>query len=119
MCHMHRKRKWRKENPIKASYGNLKSNAKRRNKECTITLEYFEKVCQKTEYILFKGRTKDGYSLERDDDEKGYVEGNISVLSVSDNIKKEQKRRKILKHHGQGDFSFKKQDKGDNSDVPF
>lgn len=119
VCNKCRMRKWRAENVMKAAYDNLKSNAKRRGKEFKISFEYFEKFCIEEEYLMGKGRTKTSFTIDRDKDELGYVEGNLSVLENSDNVKKEHRRRKLLKWIGQNEFKFVDEIKKDNSDVPF
>lgn len=119
LCSKHRKRKYRQENKLKAAYQNLRTNAKRRGKEFSITLEEFEKFCIKTEYIKRKGRSKDSYSIDRINDEKGYTIDNITILSISKNIKKELRKRKFLKEIGQGEFRFLDECKKNNEDVPF
>lgn len=90
----HRKRcgtcankRWRVD-PIRASYNNLKSNAKRRKKVFTITLAYFTKFCYRTDYIAGKGRTADSYTVDRIIEELGYIPGNIQKLKNTDNVKK-------------------------------
>jgi len=42
MTNSERLKLWRKNNPIKYAYSNLRSHAKARGKDFTITLEYFE-----------------------------------------------------------------------------
>lgn len=93
LCNYCKVLKWRKEHPIEYAYQKLRGNAKRRGKEFTITLEDFKKFCYETEYIMRKGRTKISYSIDRIDDNKGYVPGNLQPLTVSENSKKERRRK--------------------------
>ncbi len=99
ICSKHSKQKYRKENAMRASYQNLKDNSKRRKKEFNLTFEEFKIFCVKTNYLVGKGRNKDGYTIDRIDDEKGYAFGNIRMLKNEDNLAKENKRRKILKYN--------------------
>ena len=81
-------REWDKKNPIKRAYINLKKNAKRRGKVFNISFEYFKKFCIKTEYHKKKGISRNCYHIDRIDEEKGYIEGNIRLLTNIENIKK-------------------------------
>jgi hypothetical protein len=121
LCSTHYSAKWRKENPIRSAYSNLRNNAKRRGKEFDLTLEEFEKFCIKTEYLIGKGRTKEGYTIDREKEEIGYTKDNIRVLTNSQNISKENKRRKMLIYEYQYKIGFYKDlpeiKKDDN--IPF
>ncbi len=124
VCHKCKSIKYRADNPIMAAYANLRSNAKRRNKEFKISFEYFEKWCREENYIMGKGRTKTSYTIDRDKDELGYVEGNLKVLENADNVKKQRNREKMLKwaglnERGESEFRFSEITERDNSDVPF
>lgn len=88
ICGACKTRRYRENNPMMASYMNLRANAKRRGKEFTITFEDFRQFCYETDYIQGKGRTKDCYSVDRKDETKGYVPGNLQRLTVGQNKKK-------------------------------
>lgn len=85
-------RRYRAKNPIRYAYHNLKSNSKRRGKEFDLTFEQFKEFCYKTNYIQGKGITKDSYSIDRKDNDKGYTIDNIRILTVSENSKKGNKQ---------------------------
>lgn len=87
-CHGCIGRRWRNNNPIKAAYRDLRSNAKRRGKEFIITFEYFKNLCKDTGYIEGKGRFKSCLTIDRVNPLMGYVEGNIRVILNSDNSRK-------------------------------
>lgn len=82
------KREYRKRNAMKAAYQLLRSNAKKRGKEFTITFEDFQQFCFETNYIAGKGKTKTSYSIDRIDNDKGYVPGNLRMMTLSDNARK-------------------------------
>lgn len=88
VCSSCASRVYRQNHPVRYAYNTLKTNAKRRGKEFTITFEYFQQFCYETNYIAGKGRSKISYSVDRIDESKGYVPGNLQVLSLSENIKK-------------------------------
>ena len=87
-----RMKEWRKKNPLKYAYRALRDNAKRRGKEFSISFEYFKKFCIKTEYEKKRGIFKDCYTIDRINPDLGYVEGNLQVLTNSENVKKYQAR---------------------------
>lgn len=88
VCGKCKNRKYRKKNPERAAYQSLKNNAKRRGKEFDLTFEEFLKFVHKTEYMLGKGRSKTSLHIDRIDEEKGYVKGNIQVLTNTENVRK-------------------------------
>lgn len=88
ICYKCQKRKYREKYPIKAAYDNLKSNAKRRNKEFNITLEQFEQFCLETKYLVGCGRSKDSLHIDRKKEDAGYTIENIQTLTNSENVKK-------------------------------
>lgn len=87
ICHKCHSRKVRSNNPIKYAYDTLKFNAKRRGRHFTITLDYFKKLIEGTNYIHAKGRTKLALQIDRIDNELGYVPGNLRVITQEENQK--------------------------------
>lgn len=88
LCNTCRTRKWRKENPVRSAWINLRNNAKRRGVLFTITFEQFEQWCVKVKYIGFQGRNSDSYTIDRRHNDIGYHIDNIQVLKKRDNIVK-------------------------------
>lgn len=88
ICHKCRSRDYVKRNPIRVAYLHLRRNARLRGKEFTISLEYFNEFCIKTAYIKKRGRFRDCYHVDRIDETKGYVEGNLQLLKNHENIRK-------------------------------
>ena len=95
-CYMHEKRLYRAKYPMKAAYQNLRSNAKRRKKIFTLTLEQFEAFCIKTLYLFGKGKTRESFSIDCIIESKGYTADNIRVLTLAANTTKENVRRRIF-----------------------
>lgn len=83
-----RVRKYRANNPIRATYYNLKNNAKRRNKDFQLTFEEFGEFATKYQINYGKKRTKDTWSIDRVDPSKGYSIDNIQPLTLSENSEK-------------------------------
>lgn len=93
LCDTCKKRKYRKENPLKASFQSLKDNAKRRNKEFNLTFDEFKEFSIKTDYYKKKGISSESFHIDRIDESKGYLINNIQVLTNSQNVKKYLKYR--------------------------
>lgn len=96
MCAMHKARKWRFQNPILAAFHNLKHHAKQRKKVFTLTLEDFSDFISTNTYLDDKGITKHSLHIDRKDETKGYEIGNIRTLSCSENVTRENIRRKFI-----------------------
>jgi hypothetical protein len=80
------------------SWRKHRSNAKRRGILFTISLEYFRAWCAETEVLLNAGRSATSLHVDRIVDELGYVEGNLQVLTNSQNVAKENRRRKAVRY---------------------
>jgi hypothetical protein len=87
-CSTCRSRKSRGKDVVRYAFNVLRSNARRRRKECTITIQQFRKFCKKHNYIEEKGRHADGLTIDRIRQEEGYHIWNIQILKNKDNIKK-------------------------------
>lgn len=112
-----------KKDPIKIAFTTLKSNAKRRGKEFTITLDYFRLFCVKTDYINKKGIGKFSYHVDRIDEERGYVEGNLQSITNIENVIKYREFVR-LDEEGKKEFTtkvkvMKKFDENNFEDLPF
>ena len=88
MCSTCRTRKSRLKDPERYAFNNLKNRAKQRGLIFTITLEQFRVWCVKVEYIGFKGRSSESYTVDRIHNDLGYHIDNIQVMTKQDNIRK-------------------------------
>lgn len=88
LCHKHYMRKRREIDPAGVRYSNFKSNARRRKKEFTITLEEFRAFCDKTGYIVKKGMRGMNATIDRINNSKGYHIDNIQLLTLRQNSSK-------------------------------
>lgn len=118
ICHNCKRKRYQAKNPIKYAYQELRARAKKRGKEFTITLEDFKEFCASTEYMVKKGIYKESLHIDRIDETKGYVKGNLQAIPNADNIKK------FLHYdYHNGKFSAVTQKIGDDNDnykdVPF
>lgn len=82
------KRKSRANKPILSAYTNLKSHAKERGILFNLSLSHWYKFCEETGYIQGKGTEAHSLSVDRIKPWLGYVDGNIQVLTISENTKK-------------------------------
>jgi hypothetical protein len=87
LCAKCAKRKYREKYPLKYWYDTLKTNAKRRGKEFTLTIEQFSDFCKKTGYNEKKGKTANSLSVDRIKPWLGYSADNIRAITLSDNTK--------------------------------
>lgn len=90
-CEKCAKAKWRSDNPLKAAFHNLKTNAKRRGKEFSLTLADFEAFCFETNYISGKGKSKTSLTIDRIDNTRGYHLDNLRVITNEENARKHTK----------------------------
>ena len=88
ICPTCKTRLWRKKNPMKAAYGALRDNARRRGKQFELTFEQFKQFCVKTSYMKKKGITRTCYHIDRIREEEGYTIGNIQLLTNIENLRK-------------------------------
>lgn len=95
----------RAADPVARSFYDLQQNVRKRNRKrkgppiaFTITLEYFRTWCRKTRYIQGAGRSKDAYTIDRIENDKGYEPGNIQKMKRWRNS---QKGAKILHYDWQ------------------
>jgi len=88
LCHKCKARRYAKNNPIQISYQNLRGNAKKRGKQFDLTFDEFKEWAVKTEYMMGKGKSKNGFHVDRIREYEGYNINNIQVLTNSQNVKK-------------------------------
>lgn len=87
-CRTCENRLYKKRHPIKYAFFTLRNNAKRRGKEFSLTFEQFKEFAVKTDYLNGRGRTKEGFHIDRLKEDEGYHIDNLQVLTNSENVKK-------------------------------
>jgi hypothetical protein len=87
-CNTCQTRICRKNNPVRYAYDTLKANARRRGKPFTITFEQFWEFCYEYPYMAGKGRSGVSFGIDCIIAEKGYVPGNLQLLSNRENSRK-------------------------------
>jgi len=114
MCYHHKHQMQKINNPLSTAYNTLRLNAKRRGKEFAISFQYFKDFCAKTKIMLGRGIKADSYHIDRIKEELGYVEGNLQVLTNTENLKKYREYDWYLKRGTTVTIKY-----DNNSDVPF
>lgn len=89
LCSMHHKAAWRINNPEKAAFQRLRQHARERGKPFDIDLNDFLAITNIQDYITDDGVHRHCLSLDRKDDKKGYVPGNIMVITMGQNRDKQ------------------------------
>lgn len=101
LCGTHHVAAWRKRNPVKAAWKNLKDHAKARKLDFNIPFETFVELCEKTGYMEGKGHKPEDLAIDRIENWKGYVIGNIRVVTVEVNGRKGYHEGRIKLKGGQ------------------
>lgn len=83
-------RAWRAANPVKNWLADLRKRAKKKKLDFDLTLEWFQ------QFVLERGYDPKFHHIDRISSGRGYVMGNLQVLSQSENIAKGNRER-----HGQ------------------
>lgn len=112
---------------MRYAYKNWRNNCKRRGIKFEISFEYFVEFCQKTQILKRRGIYAESWHIDRKIDELGYVEGNLQVLTNTENITKENERRKAAKRQTlvydwqtkEGKYQFTNIKSEPDPDVPF
>lgn len=88
VCYSCAVKSYKEKNPVRYAYAVMKGNAKRRGKAFSISFEYFREFVINNSYMAGKGITKTGLHIDRKIEDLGYIEGNLQVLTNTENIKK-------------------------------
>jgi hypothetical protein len=88
LCHKHYARKIRELDPVQSRYNQFCSNARRREKENTITIEEFRSFCIRTGYLIEKGKRGQNATIDRRCNAHGYHLWNIQLLTNKQNASK-------------------------------
>ena len=95
LCHKHYHIYRRIKDPIYDRFVNFRGNAKRREKEFTISIEQFREFCLTNDYIIKKGNRGRNCSVDRIDNNEGYHIWNIQILTMHRNLEKYHKIDKL------------------------
>ncbi len=96
LCSKHMMQRWRKKNPAEAAYANLKGHARQRRIDFTISKDYWAGLTDGMAY--FEPNEDEVATIDRIDPTKGYVPGNLRVISMSLNVAKGNRERHLPEH---------------------
>lgn len=94
LCGTHHKELWRLNNPVHAAYDNLRASARKRKIVFTLTFDHFKAIIAPTAYMDDKGKQRHCLHIDRKETALGYVDGNIQVLTCTENVSKENAERR-------------------------
>ena len=77
-----------------AAYDNLRASARKRKIVFTLTMAHFVEVVTPTRYMDDAGRTRFCLHIDRKVTALGYVDGNIQVMTCTENVTKENDERR-------------------------
>lgn len=92
---------WRRKNPIRNAWFELRNKCRRKCRHLGLTYEQFEEFCKATGYTDGSGRQRYQLHIDRIDPSKGYEIGNIQILTCSENTAKGNRERY---HQGERPF---------------
>jgi len=94
LCGSHAKEQWRLNNPVHCAFDNLRNAARRRKIPFSLTFDQFKVAILPTRYMADKGKTRYCLHIDRKDSARGYEDGNIQVLTCTENVLKEHAERR-------------------------
>lgn len=94
-CYKCSQRKWRENNPLHDAFLNLRHSAKRRGIPFSISLGYFSAFAARYDYLNHRGKTAQSFTVNRIDSTKGYVEGNIEMITNAANVAQGNRERAL------------------------
>lgn len=89
-CHTCATRLYRANNPAREAYRQIRDRALRRGQIFALTFDEFLREIEGTEYLARRGRGIDELHLDRIEVHRGYVVGNIQVLTTEENLRKQR-----------------------------
>lgn len=89
-CSTCRGRKWRKENPFKYHYNNLRNRARQRDKPFNLAFEQFKLLwlCEEDKWNEKVAKSECQWQMDRIDENRGYEFDNLQLITKTKNITK-------------------------------
>lgn len=88
LCYTHYWRKCRFLDPIGTRYNQWRQKCKKRGIENDVTLEQFRDFCQRTGYLITKGKRGYNATIDRIENWRGYTIDNMQLLTGRANTRK-------------------------------
>ena len=87
LCDKHHQSRWRMKSPKRSAYAALRDHAKARRIEFSLSPEYLDGMLDVIAYWDHEAETRgDALSIDRIDPTKGYIRGNVRVITISQNV---------------------------------
>lgn len=96
LCHRHHQERWRSLNPEASAFSTLRDHARGRHIEFNLNLEYWEGLTHA--FAFFEQGDDEVLTIDRIDPCRGYVKGNLRVVSLSLNSAKGNRERYLPEH---------------------
>lgn len=96
LCHCHYQVRWRSQNPEASAFSTLRDHAKGRNLEFNLSYDYWKGLTHA--FAFYDSPEGEVVSIDRIDPCRGYVEGNVRVVSLSLNVVKGNRERYLPEH---------------------
>lgn len=87
-CETCKFQRFKAKNEIIIIYYNLKNSARKRSLKFNLTKEWFVKFVTNSPLLTIRGRSAEAFTIDRVDNDKGYVMGNLEIITKSANSKK-------------------------------
>lgn len=81
-------RRWRERNPMRYFFNRLRYRAAERGHVFALPFEHYCELVLASGYLEKKGKTAASLSIDRIDEKKGYIVGNVQVITLSENSRK-------------------------------
>lgn len=88
LCYTHYRRKRRSLDSIAERYSQWLSKCRQRKIPNTVTLIQFREFCQRTGYLITKGKRGQNATIDRPENWRGYSVDNMQLLTGRQNIRK-------------------------------
>lgn len=96
LCHMHEMRRWRAKNVRTSDWCTLRDHAVKRKIQFQLTLDYWRGLTDA--FGFYDTKDDEVLTVDRVDPTKGYVEGNVRIITLSRNSWKSCRERYLPEH---------------------
>jgi hypothetical protein len=100
ICEKCESRRWRANNPATAAFKDLRHNARNRGIKFSLSLDFFMYLWNQG-YGQHRGHKSFQLHLDRIDPDQGYIDSNVRVITVAENVAKGNVERHRHDHAGQ------------------
>lgn len=101
------------------AFARLRDHAAERGIEFTISFEEFERFATETNYVTRTGNERESLTVDRKDNLKGYIPGNIRALTRAENTAKRNKHDEIRFKKGYAWANGNADDDIPSEQIPF